>query len=434
MSATATSTTNKSSKKSSKKSRKKSTTKYYHFFVSEIEYEWLKTKDIEPSFFKQILMVLANTTRPTNSQYNVFIQQETNPYDKDDPILFICYSTMDQNVIAVLGGNAGWNTEFTTALMKHHHNISTETAKKFLEEHTSLKKSIEKSRNNIFEKLSKFQNTPIQQKQRVQMEKQDTRFKQNQLKKQILLAYGKQIDMYVSDLQKPIQKKHYQAMPIIQQRRTKLISQYIKNPTLSFNKLSNKNKPIIKKKIQQEQQKLKNMYSLNINKPPKNIHPYYLQKINEARQQHQRQLMRRQDISPEFKQHRSKINQLIQIYGDDINTLAEEIFWKEVGLIDPISFQIIQTPVLLPSTTIIDQKSVSQVRKFKRDPMTNLQLPENIVFKIDNDILKLIREMKHEIRYIKKDKNIPLDLKVYQFIKLREKWKKLIERERKKIH
>lgn len=157
----------------------------------------------------------------------------------------------------------------------------------------------------------------------------------------IATFYAKQIQSYMSDLEKPV--KEGQIKDIVRQMRKDYLDRFVKNPSLPLTNVPRKNRPFILRARAQKRL------------------------AQHKKQQSQLRLMERQDL-PLQARHALQHNR------NDPDGLAYDLLWLPLGLTDPISLDPIRAPVVLPSGNLIDESSVSVFRLSGRDPMTNLPL------------------------------------------------------------
>ena len=245
------------------------------------------------------------------------------------------------------------------------------------------------------------------------------------------------VESYIHDLKKPIDTKHLDLVSEIDKARKQLLETYVSKPSLSLTKISKKNRPLIQEIRKEHQEQLLKKYGKSLEKIPQQIDPYYRQKImkfrvaeQKKRQQQQRQKMQEQDILNKMKPFKQKIQQSIRLYGQTPEMLVEDVVWKQLGLLDPITHQRITNPVILPSSkTIVEKETIQTINE---DPISREPLPQNKnKLPINQLISKTIQSVGQQADTIM-NSTLPLNAKVFKLIQLRERNRNPIDKQRLK--
>jgi hypothetical protein len=148
------------------------------------------------------------------------------------------------------------------------------------------------------------------------------------------------------------------------------------------------------------------------------------------RQQQQRQKMQEQDILNKMKPFKQKIQQSIRLYGQTPEMLVEDVVWKQLGLLDPITHQRITNPIILPSSkTIVEKETIQTIVE---DPISREPLPQNKnKLPINQLISKTIQSVGQQADTIM-NSTLPLNAKVFKLIQLRERKRNHIDKQRLK--
>lgn len=377
--------------------------KLYSFFLSKEEAQHLlETKNFSDAFERFL-----QTPRPYHTEYRVLILPEKDQQDLYF-LIFVFSSKFPRALRYIMSANE--------ALMSHlEHYLISETSRQRIM--TRFEKNFEALLKHFHEKKQ------IERKRRQQARLQQQRKRQEQ---QLLSFYSSEIDRYVSHLERPIQKKHFPLKQIVERRRQQLIQKYVKDPLLPLTTASRANREIIKAKRKQYEQELIDKYLVHRQLDLSHVHPTYRHSITHAREKQQRQAMMKQDVI-RLPRH---VEQLVSEYKDDIETLTEQLLWKQLGLLDPISLQAIQHPVVLPSSFLMDRQSVKIVRQTGKDPMTNQTIPENTHLQVNRDLQQVLTKIRSTTKMIQSS---PMDprLKANALLKLKQTWQPTIDSLRK---
>jgi len=411
--------------------------KYYYFPITEEETMWFSSPDLSIKELQIFFNILVNTERPDKSDYHVLIVNETNPYDKNDLVFFCCLLSekFKKGMIFVLGGSIGFYTEFISSASRFL--IPKKRAIKILD--LGFNKILQKTRASFYDKVKKN----LQMGKRMKGFQQITLPEQDAKEFDYESHYRDEIESYVNDFNKQIKKQHMVVEPVITRKRRQLLQRYVYDPSLSVLNVSRKNRPIIQEKRKQHQKQLLETYGKSIVPIPQQQHPIYRQKIMEYRDKEQKQREQKQKRWMEKQQVLSRMNQesqqktkklvkqLINEYGDDYEKLVEEHVLKNLGLLDPITYDPIQNPILLPSSSIADQSSAQKILRLSKDPITNQKLPQDIKkFQVDPEIHKMIQAIEKSIKQNLSNQHWTPETRVYKLHQLLEKWKPLLDQKR----
>lgn len=414
-------------------------TMYYNFLITDEEARWFLRPELTLREIQIFFEILLNTVRPEKSNHQVLIVSEVNMYDEKDLVFFCCVISKifkSGIVVIVLGGDVETYKKFISSASKF--TISKKKAKKLLD--SGFRKTYQNVRNTFYETVK----SNIEQGKRMQGFKQATFPTQKPVEKQFDydFYYRDDIESYVNDLNKQLKKQHLIVEPTITRKRRQLVQKYVSDPSLSILNVSKKNRPIIQEKRKQYQKQLLEKYGKSILPIPQQQHQIYRKKIMEyrdkqqkQREQTQRQWMEKQQILSKINQKsqqkfKQQIKRIVDIYGDDIEKFLEEVVLKELGLIDPITYEPIQRPILLPSSSIVDQSSIQKIMRIAKDPITNQDLPQNIKFQVDEQISSMIKTIAKSIEQNMKNPYWTLETKVYKLLQLLQKWRPLLDQKR----
>lgn len=127
-----------------------------------------------------------------------------------------------------------------------------------------------------------------------------------------------------------------------------------------------------------------------------------------------------------MKPFKQQIQLFVRSYEHDPKSLAEEVVLRQLGLLDPVTLQRIDNPVILPtsSRTIMEKNTLQDITE---DPISREPLPQNKQsLPVNRSILETIQSVKQEMASIVKS-SLPLDVKVFKLIQLRENTKQSID-------
>jgi len=238
------------------------------------------------------------------------------------------------------------------------------------------------------------------------------------------------IASYVNDLNKDIGKDHTYLKDEIKDARKKLLVEYVSKPSLPLERTSRKNRPIIQKIRKQHEKELFKIYGSSSEQLPQQMDQYYRQRITTWRKQQQQKRKKEEQHERKMKPFQQTIQQSVRLYGHDPEMLVEDVVWKQLGLLDPVTHQRIIQPVILPSSKAIIEKSTIQT--IQKDPISRVPLPQ------DKDHLPVNRFISQTIQSVDQKTDaimgsgLPLRVKVFKMIQLREQTRKNMDKERLK--
>ena len=203
--------------------------------------------------------------------------------------------------------------------------------------------------------------------------------------------YEKQVRGYVQDMSKPV--KEAQLQQLVAKKRSQLVRRYVEDMSLPLTGVSKKNRPIILR----------------------------------ARQARQRQLMGAQDqnrVLPRQVQKSLKNN------PNSADGLAYDLLWLPLDMVDPLLLEPIEDPVLLPTGTLIDKRSVQDVRAFGRDPLKNTEIKQikQMKLSVSKPIKRVIDALAREAGAIVGDKSRPMQDKALALLRLRESYQQTLQK------
>lgn len=247
----------------------------------------------------------------------------------------------------------------------------------------------------------------------------------------------KTVESYTHDLKKPIHAKDSKLEQQIVKARKQLLQKYVSKPSLPLDNVSKKNRSVIAQMRREHQKQLLETYGKLFKKIPQQVDPLYRQKIMEhrrkqqqKRQQQQRQTMGQQDILHKMKPYQQQIQQSIRQYGQNPEMLVEKVLWRQLGLIDPVTHQRVVEPVILPSSKTIVEKDTLQTINI--DPISRVPLPQNRkILPVSSTLSDTIQSIQKTTGSILKS-SLPLNVKVFKLIQLREKQRNSIDQQRLK--
>jgi hypothetical protein len=236
------------------------------------------------------------------------------------------------------------------------------------------------------------------------------------------------LTIYVNDVNKDIEKNHSYLKDEIHDARKKLLVQYISKPSLSLERISRKNRSIIQQIRKQHEEQLLKIYGTSDKQLPRQMDQYYRERIIKWRKEQKQK--KEQEQQMKMKPFQQMIQQSIRSYGDEPEMLVEDVVWKQLGLLDPVTHQRIIKPVILPSSKTVIEKSTIQT--IQKDPISRVSLPQ------DKDQLPVNRFISQTIQSVNKKiedimgSDLPLRVKVFKMIQLREKTRKDMDKQRLK--
>lgn len=228
-----------------------------------------------------------------------------------------------------------------------------------------------------------------------------------------------QTSFYEKDIDKPIATEHMHLQQTIRRKRQKMLTPYLDNPSEPLTNVSRKNRPAYQRQRRLHQQQLMKKYGSSVVPLPSQLHPLYREKIQQARKklEQQRQTTQRQKMSKQ--QDYSTQRQNIQKHAHDKDYLEDKFLWRQLGLIDPITHQVIEEPVRLPSSSLVDAKSVPFMRNI--DPITNEPITGSNL-NVRKDILKSLRKIRKEKNKIMTNPNMTIFDRILGLVGIRNKW------------
>lgn len=237
---------------------------------------------------------------------------------------------------------------------------------------------------------------------------------------------NKIIKSYVDDLKKGIKQQDSDLKDQIDKARKQFLQSYVSKPSLSLKKVSKNNRQRILQERKAHQEQLLQKYGKMSGPIPQQIDPYYRKTIINFRMEQEKKRQQQQQILKKMLPFKQKIQQYISSYGNDPKMLVEDVVWKELGLLDPISLQLIRNPVILPASKTLVEKQTLQ--KINVDPISRDPLPSNkLTFPINQSISKKIQSVQQNIDSIM-DSSLPLNTKVFKLIQLRQKERNIIDK------
>ena len=234
------------------------------------------------------------------------------------------------------------------------------------------------------------------------------------------------VQSYIHDVKKPIDPKHSELERQINMGRKLLLQMYVSKPSLSLENVSKKNRLAITQMRHEHQKQLLARFGKSRQQIPQQIDPDYRKEIIKYRMEQQKKRLQQQQLVNKMKPFKQQIQLFVRSYEHDPKSLAEEVVLRQLGLLDPVTLQRIDNPVILPtsSRTIMEKNTLQDITE---DPISREPLPQNKQsLPVNRSILETIQSVKQEMASIVKS-SLPLDVKVFKLIQLRENTKQSID-------
>lgn len=237
---------------------------------------------------------------------------------------------------------------------------------------------------------------------------------------------NKIIKSYVDDLKKGIKQQDLYLKDQIDKAREQFLQSFVSKPSLSLKKVSKNNRQRILQERKAHQEQLLQKYGKMSGPIPQQIDPYYRKTIINFRMEQEKKRRQQQQLVNKMKPFKQQIQLFVRSYEHDPKSLTEEVVLRQLGLLDPVTLQRIDNPVILPtsSRTIVEKKTL---QKITEDPISRDPLPQNKhLLQVNRSVSETIQSVKHEMASIIKS-SLPLDVKVFKLIQLRENTKQSID-------